>query len=382
MTEASAKSGATEVEGFHVTNGMDRLSGLVAHHPGPWIGLGNLETQLISGIVDPRPVERPIYIAGLARSGSTILLETLAQHPDVATHRYRDFPFLFTPYLWNRWLDLIPRKTEQPSERSHADGIAVTSESPEAFEEVLWMAFFPRLHDPSCSNVLDQSTQHASFERFYRDHQRKLLAVRRRNRYVAKGNYNVSRLGYLLRLFPKARFVVPLRDPVWHIASLMKQHALFLRGQDGNPKAARHLRRVGHYEFGQDRRPMNLADPAATEEIIELWRRGEELRGWARYWSQVHHFIADALDLDPALRRAVQIVRYENLCAEPRATISALLTHCGLQPTPGFLTSAAGRFRLPTYYRPAFNERELELIADETAAALSRFAESAERSVA
>jgi hypothetical protein len=370
------------MKGFQVTNGMDRLSGLVARYPGCWTKLGNLETQLMSGIVDPRPVERPIYIAGLARSGSTILLETLARHPDVATHRYRDFPFLFTPYLWNRWLDLVPRGTEQPSERSHADGIAVTSESPEAFEEVLWMAFFPRLHDPSYSNVLDQSTRHASFERFYRDHQRKLLAVRRRARYVAKGNYNVSRLGYLLRLFPKARFVVPVRDPVWHIASLMKQHALFLRGQDGNPKAARHLRRVGHYEFGQDRRPMNLDNPAATEEVIELWRRGEELRGWARYWSQVHHFIADALDRDPALCRAVRIVRYESLCAEPRATISGLLTHCGLQADPGFLASSSSQFHLPSYYRPAFNDGELELIADETAAAAGRFAESPERSVA
>ncbi len=98
------------VKGFHVTNGMDRLSGLVARHPGFWIKLGDLETSLMAGTIDPRPVERPIYIAGLARSGSTILLETLARHPEVATHRYRDFPFLFTPYLWNRWLDLAPRK--------------------------------------------------------------------------------------------------------------------------------------------------------------------------------------------------------------------------------------------------------------------------------
>lgn len=370
------------VKGFHVTNGMDRLSGLVARHPGFWIRLGDLETSLMAGTIDPRPVERPIYIAGLARSGSTILLETLARHPEVATHRYRDFPFLFTPYLWNRWLDLAPRKGEQPAERSHADGIAVTSESPEAFEEVLWMAFFPHLHDPHRGNVLDRSTHHPAFERFYRDHLRKLLAARRRARYVAKGNYNVSRIGYLLRLFPKARFIVPLRDPVWHVASLMKQHALFLRGQDGNPKAARHLRRVGHYEFGQDRRPMNLGDPAATEEVIELWRRGEELRGWARYWSQVHHFIADALDQDPALRGAVRVVRYESLCAEPRATLAGLLAHCGLHTDAGLLASSAGRFRLPAYYRPAFSDRELGLIAEETAAAAGRFAESAERSVA
>lgn len=376
------KQDRTGPRGFHVTGGMDRLSGLVAHHPSWWIRLGDLETRLVAGIVDPRPVERPIYIAGLARSGSTILLETLARHPDVATHRYRDFPFLFTPYAWNRWLDLVPRPAEQPAERSHADGIAVTSESPEAFEEVLWMAFFPHLHDPARSNVLDRSTRHGPFERFYRDHLRKMLAVRGGRRYLAKGNYNVSRLGYLARIFPGARFVVPLRDPVWHVASLMKQHDLFLRGQRGNPKAASHLRRAGHFEFGQDRRPINLGDAEAAREVMDLWRKGEEVRGWARYWSLVHHHIADVLDRDPALRDAVRVVRYETLCAEPAATLAGLLTHCGLTAEPDFLAAAADRFRLPGYYRPRFTDLELALIAEETGAAASRFATSADALVA
>lgn len=39
-----------------------------------------------------------MYIAGLARSGTTILLEKLATHPDVVTHRYRDDPPIFSPY--------------------------------------------------------------------------------------------------------------------------------------------------------------------------------------------------------------------------------------------------------------------------------------------
>lgn len=370
----SLNPGGTAVEGFHVTPWMDRLSGLVARHPAGWIRLGELETRLTAGIVEPRPVERPIYIAGLARSGSTILLETLARHPRVSTHRYRDFPFLFTPYVWNRWLDLVPRRTERPAERSHADGIAVTSDSPEAFEEVLWMAFFPHLHDPARSNVLGRSTRHERFEGFYRDHLRKLLAVRGGGRYVAKGNYNLSRLAYLSRVFPKARFIVPVRDPVWHVASLMKQHRLFLRGQHDNPKAVRHLRRVGHFEFGEDRRPINFGDPAAVHDVMELWRQGEELRGWARYWSAAHHHVADVLDGDPALRAATMVVPYETLCADPTATLAGLLAHCGLPADPGFLADAAAGLHPPTYYRPRFSDRELALIAAETSDAAARLA--------
>ena len=280
-------------KGFDVAPWMDRLGGYIERHPARWIKLGSLETHLVESALADIRIDRPIYVTGLARSGTTILLETLARHPHVATHRYRDFPMLFTPYAWNRWLELVPRKQEAPAERSHGDGIVVTAESPEAFEEPLWMAFFPELHDATQSAVLDEETHHPLFERFYRDHIRKLLAVRGRRRYVAKGNYNVTRIGYLAKLFPEARFVIPVRDPVWHIASLMKQHRLFLDGQRDNPAAQRHLRRVGHFEFGEDRRPIRIGDGATTRDIAELWQAGEEVRGWARYWAQVHHHIAD-----------------------------------------------------------------------------------------
>lgn len=365
--------------GFDVAPWMDCVGGLVERHPAWWTKLGSLETRLLDSALSDVRIDRPIYVTGLARSGTTILLETLARHPDVATHRYRDFPLLFTPYLWNRWLDLVPRPPEQPAERSHGDGIAVTSESPEAFEEPLWMAFFAGQHDPSASAVLDHRTRNPAFEGFYRDHIRKLLAVRGGRRYVAKGNYNVTRIAYLAKLFPDARFVIPVRDPVWHVASLMKQHRLFLAGQRDNPRAVRHLRRVGHFEFGLDRLPINTGDNPATAEIVQLWQAGEEVRGWSRFWATLHRHIADLIDGDASLRAAIRIVRYEDLCAQPRAALAEMLTHAGLPASPGYLSDAAKRFHQPTYYRPRFNAGELSVIVDETAEVARRFGYDADR---
>ena len=85
---------------------------------------------------------------------------------------------MFTPWLWNRLLDYTPQKAAPPVERTHKDGIKVTPDSPEALEEVLWMAFFPGLHDPRQNAALDERTSNPAFERFYRDHIRKLLQVR------------------------------------------------------------------------------------------------------------------------------------------------------------------------------------------------------------
>src|SRR3546814_20475820 len=97
------------------------------------------------------------------------------------------------PWLWNRFIDATAKGPAVPHERAHGDGIEVTAESPEAFEEVLWQTFFPHVHDPETSNVLGRNVSNPEFESFYRDHLRKLLWMRGGTRYLAKGNYDVTR---------------------------------------------------------------------------------------------------------------------------------------------------------------------------------------------
>jgi hypothetical protein len=256
---------------FRVESWLHVLGGLVSRHRRLWTRLGDLESRLLAPELTRVRLRRPVYVTGLARSGSTLLLEILGRHPETVTHRYRDYPMLFTPYLWNRFLGIAPRRERPPVERSHRDGIQVTPESPEAFEEVLWMAFFANLHDPDANGVLDGHTCNAAFDAFYKDHIRKLLLARGGQRYVCKNNYNLTRLEYLLRLFPDARFLIPVREPVWHIASLMKQHRLFHEGLRDNPRARLHLQRAGHFEFGPDRTPVNAGDTVAVRRIQAAW---------------------------------------------------------------------------------------------------------------
>lgn len=364
---------ATGGPSFEVERWMDWLGARVAAHPRFWIGLGNLENRLLREELDGLAVTAPIYIGGLARSGSTVLLETLARHGATATHQYRDFPPVLTPLLWNRFLDRVPRQRSAPVERSHADGIMVTPESPEALEEVVWMAFFPRLHDPGQSSVLDAATGHPAFERFYRDHIRKLLYLRGGSRYLAKGNYNVTRFEYLLKLFPDARFVLPVRAPENHIASLMKQHALFCDGQRQHPRALNYLRRVGHFEFGLDRRPIHTGDADTVATVRSAWEAGDEVMGWAVYWRYVHEYLAQRLAVEPALREAVMVVRFEDLCDAPEETLAALFGHCRLEDADDLAARAAQTIRAPTYYRLPFNRVERAIIHRETATTAARF---------
>lgn len=349
------------------------LGGMVSRHPRLWTRLGDLETRAFAESLQAVRIRAPIYVSGLARAGTTILLEVLAGHPAAVTHRYRDYPLVFTPLWWNRFLDRLPAHGTAAAERSHRDGIRVTPDSPEAFEEMLWMAFFPRAHDPATSQMLDATAANPRFETFYRDHLRKLLVLRGGSRYLAKGNYNLTRLEYLSTLFPDARFVVAVREPAAHIASLAKQHALFSAAERAQPRALAYMRRVGHFEFGLDRRPVTAGDAPAIAAIEACWRAGREVEGWARYWAHLYGYLASRLEANARLRDAVHVVRYEMLCREPRGTLEALFSHCGLDGAGDTIARAAGMLHLPTYYQPDFDAGERATIERLTAAVARRF---------
>ncbi|MCA8998441.1 MAG: sulfotransferase [Planctomycetaceae bacterium] len=369
-TTSAPKAPVNIDDSFQVPWNVHCLSGLVSRIPGLWKFLGNLESNSFQDQL-PKHVERPVFISGIARSGSTILLEVLAAHRDVGTHQYRDFPMLYTPVWWSQATEKQTRRS-LPVERAHGDGILVTPESPEAMEEVLWMGFFPDAHNSQRSQILDQDTSNPPFEQFYGDHVRKLLYVRKRTRYVSKGNYNFSRLAYLQKIFPDARFVVPVRHPVQHIASLMKQHRLFTEGEERYPRALAHMQRVGHFEFGLDRRPIHIGNPDTIHRILDLWNSGEEVRGWACYWNALYEWVWKQLQENDTLRAATQVIRYEDLCDAPHRRLAQLLTHCEL-PEDKNVAAFADRIQAPSYYKPRFSERELEVIAEETAPASRLF---------
>ena len=322
---------------FSVPPVLDVLGGLAHRFRRLWIGFGNLESLVLSPLTSQYPVTKPIYVSGLARSGSTLLHEVLCSHPGVATHRLKDYPFISTPYWWRR-ATAMTRATEA-RERPHRDKMMITIESPDALEEMLWMAFFPRCHDPNVDNRLDSHARHPEFETYYLNHLRKLLLAEEATRYAAKANYHVARLPYLLRLFPDAKFVIPFRAPVGHIASLVRQHAWFSQGHRQSPKSLAYMQRSGHFEFGLDRRAINLGDGNRVKEIQDAWSGGQEIRGWSLYWDMVYRSLADLLDSNEILRTASIVVRFEDLCDRPAEELTRILKHWrelpDMNPDPG-----------------------------------------------
>jgi hypothetical protein len=297
---------------------------------------GDLETRLLQRRLKRIDIDRPIFIAGLARSGTTMLLELLAQHKSVATHRYRDFPFLMTPYLWNCFFGVFGGAGKQ-TERPHQDGIQITPESPEAFEEPIWSVYFPGSHHAEGSQVLGRDDRNEKFAAFFTDHVRKMLLIRGRTRYLSKGNYNVTRIEYLADLFPDARFVVPIRHPVPHVASLVRQHELFCDYSRRDGRVPAYLSAAGHYEFGPQRIP--IAINGSGVQTLVAWQAAEEHRGYAIQWAAVYGFVLQLLEQRPELAKRVLVVRH----ARPRRSIRRYLQRPTRRNRQGLRTRRARR---------------------------------------
>jgi hypothetical protein len=334
---------------------LPRPDRLGAFWQAQWPGLGprlaRLESRVLADAIAEVPIRQPVFIAGLPRSGSTILLEMLAALPGFTAHRYADFPLLWTPYWWNWLRQRLPLSATAPAERAHRDRILVNRDSPEAFEEPLWQQAFPFLHQEQQSEILGADTSNPCFESLFADHIRKLLLVRGAARYVSKGNYSLLRLGYLGRLFPDARFLVPVRAPEAHVASLVKQERLYAAAPEA---VLRHIGRVGHHEFGRHRRVLYAGNEAAFKATQSDFAAGRLCQAWMRTWLQAYGWLESLLHEHPSLGERVQWVAYDRLCGDAGMSLERIGAHIGLDVDSAstLRTDWAPRLSQPDYYAP------------------------------
>lgn len=293
--------------------------------------LSAIENQLLPSEAIDKLIDRPIYLTGLARAGSTVLLELISNAPKIGTHRYCDFPFVATPWLWNEYRRIISSKPNQtPIERPHRDKIQITLNSPESMEEPLWQSWFPFIHDLDSVHEIPGSASNPRFARFYREHINKVLLIRQAGRYAAKNNYHLTRIEYLLQLFPDARFVIPVRHPVSHVDSLMRQHELFCLYAKDDSRIGPYLQSAGHYEFGPQRVPI-LLHQGSIGEIHAALKKGRDHIAYAIQWRDVYAKPLALLAKAPRLKNQITFVKHEDFCCDPYTAWQCIANICDLE---------------------------------------------------
>ena len=200
--------------------------------------------------------------------------------------------------------------------------------------------------------------------------------VRGRDRYVSKAILCVLRMQYLRKIFPDARFLLYVRNPIDHIASITKQDRIWAELEKSDPRQIEIIELTGHHEFGtapgdgERRRPRR-----APHEFARLFDEGRWAESRGRYWAYVYGFRRQTAGersraRAPRLGRALRRSLHDSL-----ATIDRILAHTQLD-APSFAesrTKYGEKLSFPDYYKPKFEPEVLEAIVASTSDVAKHF---------
>lgn len=343
---------------------IDRLLHRVAFDlPGLQRSLAELEDDWFAKQLEPIKLTRPVFVAGLPRSGTTLLLESLYACGEFSTFTYRQMPFLLAPLIWQK-ISAPFLKQAEFAERAHGDGVIISFDSPEAFEEVIWLsALRNRIVTPHALNTLSGDDIDDAFRRTFRQTVRKLLCLDHnadglsQSRYLSKNNANISRLKALDSIFDDAIILVPFRDPFRHAQSLKTQHERFLQRHVDDAFSRKYMAWIGHYDFGQNFKP--IAFTTEFEQALDIGSLSENF--WLRYWIAAYRF---CLQNQAA---TTLFVDFDQLLESGTVALRRIAEHVAIENPANLLRSAEG-FRQPN--SPALDSGKLDGDTVEEALAL------------
>ena len=229
-----------------------------------------------------------VFVAGLARSGTTVLLNALYQSNQFASLTYDDMPFVLAPNLWEK----INRRSVhgEAKERTHGDSIKVATNSPEAFEEVFWKTF----GDDSKNS-----------REFFINYISIILKKNNKTRYLSKNNQNIRRLTVISDCFPQSKILIPFRDPLQHVSSLFSQHKRFVKEQTKDKFIRNYMDWIGHSEFGLGYKMIHPSNLQYPDEM--------QFNHWLEQWYLTYKLV---LELS-AQNKECYLIGYESLCINP-----------------------------------------------------------------
>ncbi|MGI9333741.1 MAG: sulfotransferase [Gammaproteobacteria bacterium] len=308
--------------------------------------LDQLECDLYSRQLEAVTTKDEVFVTGLPRAGTTLILELLYGTGEFATYTYRHMPFIRAPLIWDRVTRRFQRVAKE-GERAHGDGMKISFDSPEAFEEVVWLHHLrERIVKDDYLSPLCAEEGTAEFAEAMRAAICKLLLLESAPngsplRYLSKNNANVSRVDLIASLFPSCMIVVPFRKPLAHVSSLMTQHRQFTLRHHEDAFARRYMKWLGHHDFGEHFKPINFdgwldANETGTHDEIDFW-----LAYWLATYTYIYRYVTDRAG------DRVMLIDYDMLLEKRGAVLEAIAERLRLRE-PETLISSAGQLRSPT----------------------------------
>tara|TARA_B100000519_G_C14239272_1_gene436411 strand:+ start:1133 stop:2122 length:990 start_codon:yes stop_codon:yes gene_type:complete len=224
-----------------------------------------------------------VFIIGLARSGSTLILNGLHKSGVFASLTYGDMPFPLAPNFWSK-LNISKQNIDE-TERIHSDGIMVNDTSPESFEEVFWSTF-------------ENEDEMLNFNDF-------IFIVRKKykkDRYLSKNNQSIKRIHKISRYIENCMILTPFRDPLQQSLSLIRQHFRFINMQKNDQFIVDFMNLTGHREFGLTYKPF-FSNSVKYDDFNDI-----------NHWLEQWYFAYNDIFQESLNNASVNLVSYEKLC--------------------------------------------------------------------
>ncbi len=256
---------------------------------------------------------RFLLVTGLARSGTTSLLQRLEETGAFSSLNYANMPFVMAPGTWRRF---FKPKTGELQERSHGDGILVGANSVEALEEPFFLA-----HTEGAFVAEDHLAPHgvdAELHDRYLDYQG--LVCSGGTTYLAKNNNALLRYPSLREHNREFTAVLMFREPLAHAASLLAMHRRYTAMQDGDPFVRTYMDWLAHHEFGGGHKPFRFGreTAAGVPDTLDYW-----LDRWTEYYR--HAMTVDG--------HRLVFLSHATWSASPTAALKAILEVAEVEAT-------------------------------------------------
>ena len=244
--------------------------------------LHDIEVGLFKNKLKLDNLKSHIFVCGLPRSGSTILMRYIYETKLFASLTYRDMPFVTSPKIWSKISNKI--KLNPEVERIHGDKISINLDSPEALEEVFWRV---KLHKQYIftNKITTHEVDDFTINEF-RNFISLILYKYNKKIYLSKNNNNILRLESILKAFPNCLILIPFRDPIYQANSLLSQHKNFTKIQNENKFIKKYMSYLAHYEFGAIHRPFEFVKNS------EANFNNNSLEYWLTQWINAYSYLS------------------------------------------------------------------------------------------
>lgn len=288
----------------------------------PWLleqYLIHYENRVLKPQVSDIAIDRPIFLIGLHRSGTTLLQDLLCLHPQLGyiNNAMPSFRRCFCAAEHFR----KKLKLDFRGQRMLGDSVEITAGSPNE-GVAFWREWLGEDHyDLACRRLTRRDLSPEQIEKIY-DSIRKILWCYegRATRFFCKNPSLLAHLELLAELFPDARFVHIVRDARSCANSMVKLYRLEQAQLDRIRASGKH----GVY----DTRPY-VAFPRLPRLAEYVERFGaDSIETTARLWNDA---LSEVERVRPSLPSLYE-VRYEDILADPHHEISRIVDFCELPP--------------------------------------------------